>query len=63
MRNDHVFYDRLGDALPSHAEIERSMRRARRMRSEAVHQLLASAVAWIRGALRRTPKDPVGQCC
>jgi hypothetical protein len=65
MRNDHVFYDRLGDALPSHAEIERSMARARRMRAEAVHEYLVGAIAWIRRALGHAsaPKAPVGQCC
>jgi hypothetical protein len=65
MRNDHVFYDRLGDVLPSHAEIERSMAEAPRLRAEAIHGYLARAVAWIRAAPRsaRAPKDPVGQCC
>lgn len=65
MRNDHVFYQRLGDVLPSHEEIEQSMARARRMRSEVAHELLTRAMAWIRGAVRRVqvPKEPVGQCC
>jgi hypothetical protein len=58
MRDDHVFYLRLGDALPSHEEIEQSMARARRMRSEVFHELLARAVARIGEALRpaRSPK-------
>ena len=65
MRNDHVFYGRLGDALPSHEEFERYIARAHRMRSETVHAYLVRAAAWIRGVLRpsSTPKEPVGQSC
>jgi hypothetical protein len=65
MQNDHVFYDRLGGAIPSPAEIERSMAEARRMRSEAVHEYLVGAIARVREALglAPAPKGPVGQCC
>lgn len=65
MRSDHVFYGRLGDALPSHEEIARHMAHAHRMRSETVHGYLVRAAAWIRRLLRpsNAPKEPVGQCC
>ena len=58
MRSDHVFCHRLGDALPSTEEIERSMARARRMRSEVTYRLLTRALARITDALRpaRSPK-------
>jgi hypothetical protein len=65
MRNDHVYQGRPKGEHPSPAELALYMARARRMRSEAVHEVLARAVAWIRDALRptRTPKGSVGQCC
>jgi hypothetical protein len=65
MRKDHVFHYRPGDAMPSSEEIEQVMRRARRIRSEAVHALLAAAATWIRAALHRAPapRNPVGQSC
>jgi hypothetical protein len=65
MRNDHVSRNAGNGAHPNPTEIAEYMARARRMRSEAAHEYLARAAAWIRDALRaaRAPKDPVGQCC
>jgi hypothetical protein len=63
MRNDHAFHRRAAGPQPTPEEIERHMARAHRMRSEVVHGQLARFAAWIRGALRSAPKDPVGQCC
>lgn len=63
MRNDHAFYGRAGTELPTPEELASAMARAHRMRSEAVHAYLARLAAWLRGALRPAPKDPVAQCC
>ena len=63
MRSDHVFDHRLGDALPSQEEIERSMARARRMRSEVLHQLLTRALARISEALQPTRSARAVQGC
>jgi hypothetical protein len=58
MRNDHVFDQRLGHALLSQEELEQSVARARRMRSEVFHQLLTRALARIGNVLRpvRSPR-------
>jgi hypothetical protein len=63
MRNDHAFHGLVGGELPTHEDIASAMTRAHRMRSEAVHGYLARLAAWLRGALRPAPKDPVAQCC
>jgi len=63
MRNDHAFDGRAGAVLPTPEEIAIAMARAHRMRAEAVHGYLARLAAWLRGALRPAPKDPVAQCC
>lgn len=63
MRNDHAFRGRASAEFPTHEEIASAMARAHRMRSEAVHGYLARLAAWLRGALRPAPKDPVAQCC
>jgi hypothetical protein len=63
MRNDHAFHGFAGGELPTPEEIASAMARAHRMRSEAVHGYLARLAAWLRGALRPAPKDPVAQCC
>jgi hypothetical protein len=63
MQNDHAFHGRAGAVLPTPEEIAGAMARARRMRADAVHAYLARLAAWIRGALRPAPKDPVAQCC
>jgi hypothetical protein len=64
MRSDHAF----PSPFPTREEIERSMRRAHRMRSEAVHGYLRRAVEWLRGGVRRTAagtsrKVPAPQHC
>ena len=54
MRNDHAFY-LLQDRQPTPAELERLLRGARRMRSEAVHAHLKRAVSWVRWLLSTDP--------
>ena len=63
MRNDHAFHGFADAELPTSEEIAGAMARAHRMRAEAVHGYLARLAAWLRGALRPAPKDPVAQCC
>lgn len=65
MRSDHVLFEGIESELPGPEELERSMARARRMRSAAVHEYLGRAWSWARAALRRvrTPADPAPQCC
>jgi hypothetical protein len=53
MRNDHVFYGHIGGAYPAPETLEDAMRRARRLRSEALHDLLGDAASGIRSAVRR----------
>lgn len=50
MRNDHVFYGNVG--YPTQADIELAMRRAHRMRSEAVHAYLRRGANWVRWLFR-----------
>ncbi len=58
MRNDHAFPE-----FPATREaVESAMRRARRMRSEVVHDYLRRAVTWLRGILRPRPA-PAPQHC
>lgn len=65
MRSDHVIFAASQGELPSLEEIERSMARARQMRSAAVHEYVGRAWARAREALRRVraPADPAAQCC
>ena len=63
MRNDHAFHCFADAELPTSEEIAGAMARAHRMRAEVVHGYLARLAAWIRGALRPAPKEPVAQCC
>ena len=48
MRSDHAF----PRSFPTPEEIERAMRHAHRMRSEAVHGYLRRAVEWLGGIVR-----------
>jgi hypothetical protein len=52
MRNDHTSYP-LDGHQPTPAELERLLRGARRMRSEAVHAYLKRAVDWVRWLFSR----------
>jgi len=58
MRNDHAFQE----FLATREAVESAMRRARRMRSEVVHDYLRRAVTWLRGILRPRPA-PAPQHC
>jgi len=39
MRNDHVFYGHVGGHYPTPEVLEDAMRRARRLRAEAAHEI------------------------
>jgi len=58
MRNDHPF----PEFLATREAVESAMRRARRMRSEVVHDYLRRAVTWLRGSVRARPA-PAPQHC
>lgn len=69
MRNDHAFHGDPARRSPSAENVEHYMRAARRLRAEAVHDLLGAA--WesardafgrIRGALRRRPAAKLQTC-
>jgi len=53
MRNDHVFYGHIGGRHPTAEEVDYHVHAARRLRSEAVHALLARAGKWLAGVFRR----------
>lgn len=65
MRNDHAFYGFADSTHPTPEDIERSMARAHRMRSEAVHGYLRRAWEAVARLLRRAPasRTPAAQCC
>lgn len=62
MRKDHVFYGNIGGRHPTDDEMEFHLRAARRLRSEAVHALLARAGEWLAGIFRRRPAVKLQHC-
>ena len=65
MRIDHAFHGLAGDAHPTPETIERYMARARRMRSEVVHEYLHRAREAVARLVRRAPaaRTPAAQGC
>ena len=65
MRESHVLHGLDGRPVPAVEELELSIAAARRLRSQVVHEYLAAAAGWLRGALRTAPapKRPAAQCC
>jgi len=53
MRNDHVFYGHIGSRYPTAEEIEHHLHAARRLRSDALHELLRNAWRSIASLFRR----------
>ena len=59
MRNDRSFSTMPDVRNPTYEEVRWHMQQAARMRSEAVHELLHRAAAWIGGAFRELRPAPV----
>jgi hypothetical protein len=62
MRNDHVFYGFVGGAHPTPETVEDAMRRARRLRSEALHELFHAAGERVKVLFRRRPARRLQPC-
>ena len=62
MRNDHVFYGHIGGAYPAPETVEDAMRRARRLRSDALHDLLHAAGERVKALFRRRPARRLQPC-
>jgi hypothetical protein len=57
MRNDHVFYGHIGGRHPTAEEVDYHVHAARRLRAEALQDLLRNAWRSIASLFRReTPK-------
>ena len=62
MRNDHVFYGHIGGRYPTADEIDYHVHAARRLRSEALHELLHNAFARLARLFRRRSAARLQTC-
>jgi hypothetical protein len=62
MRVDHVFYGNVGGRYPTPETVEEAMRRARRLRSKALHELLHAAGERVKALFRRRPARRLQPC-
>jgi hypothetical protein len=62
MRIDHVFYGHIGGLDPTAEAIERHIRAARRLRSEAVHELLREGFRRLTRLFRRRRAAKLQTC-
>ena len=62
MRNDHVFYGHIGGRYPTAEAIEHHVHAARRLRAEALHELLHGVFARLAGLFRRRPAAKLQTC-
>jgi hypothetical protein len=62
MRNDHVFYGHIGGRYPTAEEIEYHVHAARRLRSEAISELLRDAFGRLASVFRRRPAAKLQTC-